>query len=125
MNLVTINNNKLWSKEKKNLLLGNWCVNNINKYSEEKDIDYLISKYHWNDRLKFQNDLKYVYEIYNLLLEKLCINLNKIHNLSYPIRYWEIILSKWLWTYLVMIYDRWEIIKSITNKNDKTFLFFI
>ena len=116
MNLVTINNNKLWSKEKKNLLLANWCINNIDRYSEEKNKDYLISDYHWNDRLKFKNDLEYVLKTYNLLLGKLSTDLNKIHNLKHPIRYWEIILSKWLWTYLVMTYDRWEIIKSIINK---------
>ena len=26
-------------------------------------------------------------------------------------------MFKWIWTYLVMTYDRWELIRSIKNKN--------
>ena len=32
MNLVTIDNEKLWSKSKKNLLLGDWCIDNNHRY---------------------------------------------------------------------------------------------
>ena len=35
MNLVTANNKTLWSKNKKNLLLGNWCVNNLHRYQKK------------------------------------------------------------------------------------------
>ena len=36
MNLVTIDNNKLWSKNNKNLLLGAWCIDNDNRYVKNK-----------------------------------------------------------------------------------------
>ena len=117
MNLVTIDNEKLWSKSKRNLLVGNWCIDNNHRYSKNEEKDYLVSEYHWEDKSKYQNDLKYLYKIYNFLLENLSLYLNKIHNLKYPKRYWEILLFKWLWTYLIMTYDRWEIIRSIKNKN--------
>jgi len=120
MNIVTIDNDKLWSKRQKNLLLGSWCINNKHRYQKNKKKNYLISDYHWSDKLKFQNDLKYLYKIYNLFLNNLSSNLNTFHNSKHPTRYWEILLSTWLWTYIVMVFDRWEIIKTI-KKNNKNF----
>lgn len=119
MNLVTADNKKLWSKNKKNLLVGIWCVDNEHKYKKEKNKKYLISKYHWNDQIKFRKDLKYLEKVYNLLLNNLYLNLNKFHKSKYPRRYWEIILYKWLWVYLFRVFDCWEIIRSIKIKNKK------
>ena len=112
MNLVTIDNNRLWSKKNKNLLLGDWCIDNKHRYLKSKKNKYLISEYHWNNKLKYQNDIKYLYKIYDILLNNLYLYLNKVHGLNHPIRYWEILLSKWLWTFTVMTYDRWEIVRT-------------
>ena len=117
MNLITVDRNKLWLKNKKNLLLGNWCIDNANRYKKDKTKKYLVSKYHWNSKSKFRKDLKYLHKIYNCLLDNLYLSLNKFHNLKYPKRYWEILLYKWLWVYLFATFDRWEIIRSIKNKN--------
>ena len=117
MNLITVDKNKLWSKNKKNLLLGNWCIDNDNRYKKDKNKKYLVSKYHWNSKSKFRKDRKYLYKIYNILLDNLYLSLNKFHNLKYPKRYWEILLYKWLWVYLFATFDRWEIIRSIKKKN--------
>ena len=65
MNLITVDKNKLWSKNKKNLLLGNWCIDNDNRYKKDKNKKYLVSKYHWNSKSKFRKDLKYLHKIYN------------------------------------------------------------
>ena len=81
MNLVTIDNKKLWSKSKKNLLVGNWCVDNDHRYNKDEKKKYLVSEYHWNDKSKYRKDLKYLYKVYNLLLDNLCLNLNKFHNI--------------------------------------------
>ena len=116
MNLVTIDNNRLWSKKNKNLLLGDWCIDNKHRYLKSKKNKYLISEYHWNNKLKYQNDIKYLYKIYDILLNNLYLYLNKVHGLNHPIRYWEILLSKWLWTFTVMTYDRWEIVRTLNNK---------
>ena len=117
MNLVTANNKTLWSKNKKNLLLGNWCVNNLHRYQKKNKKNYLISDYHWTNKSKFKKDLKYLYKVYILILDNLCKHLNKFHNTKYPKRYWEILLHRWLWLYLYMLYDRWEIVRSIESKN--------
>ena len=119
MNLVTADNKKLWSKNKKNLLIGNWCIDNEHRYRKNENKKYSISEYHWNNKLKFIRDLKYLHKIYNLLLDNLCLNLNKFHNTKYPKKYWKILLDRWLWLYLFKIYDRWEIIRSAKNENKK------
>ena len=36
MNLITVDRNKLWLKNKKNLLLGNWCIDNVSRYKKDK-----------------------------------------------------------------------------------------
>ena len=117
MNLVTIDNKKLWSKNKKNLLVGDWCINNDHRFKKNKKVKYFVSEYHWSKESKLEKDLKYLQKVYILFLNNLCKNLNEFHNWKYPIRYWEILLHKWLWAYLVAIFDRWEIIRSIRNKN--------
>ena len=117
MNLVTIDNEKLWSKGERNLLLGNWCIDNDHRFKKKGNKKYLVSEYHWSNESKQSKDLKYLHKIYNLLLNNLCSNLNKFHNLKYPKRYWEVLLHRWLWIYLIMIYDRWEVTRSIKNKN--------
>lgn len=118
MNLITRDNNKLWSKSKKNLLLGNWCIDNIHRYKKNNKKNYLISKYHWNNKIKLRKDIKYLNGVYNKLLNNLCLNLNEYHGTKYPKRYWEILLYKWLWFYLVFIFDRWEMVRLV-KKNKK------
>jgi len=119
MNLITIDNKKLWVKNKKNLLLGNWCINNDHKYKTNNKKNYSISDYHWKNKSKYRKDLKYLCKIYNLLLNNLQLNLNKFHKLNYPKRYWEILLYRWLWLYLFKIYDRWEIVRTTKKNNNK------
>ena len=60
MNLVTVDNEKLWSKSKRNLLVGNWCVDNNHRYSKNEEKDYLVSEYHWENKSKYKNDLKFM-----------------------------------------------------------------
>lgn len=119
MNLVTADNKKIWSKNKKNLLVGNWCVDNEHKYKKTEKKKYLIQKYHWDNKLKFKKDFKYLHKVYNKLLDNLCLNLNKFHKEKNSKQYWEIILYKWLWVYLFRIYDMWEIVRIIKLKNKK------
>ena len=109
MNLVTIDNKKIWSKNKKNLLVGSWCIDNEHKYKKDESKKYLISEYHWSNKSKIRKDMKYMYKIYNYLLDNLCLNLNKFHNLKYPKRYWELLLWQWLKLHIYMTYDIWEI----------------
>jgi putative transferase (TIGR04331 family) len=117
MNLVTIDNKLLFKK--KNLLLGSWCVDNIYKHNNNKKIFVNLS-YHWEIKSKRNKDYKYLFKLYNCFLKKLSKELNVCHGLNYSLRAWEVILFKWLWTYLVFVFDRWEQIKKASNNRKLT-----
>ena len=117
MNLVMIDNKLLLKK--KNLLLGSWCVDNIYKHNDKKIFFFNLS-YHWKIKSKRNKDYKYLFKLYNHFLKKLSRELNVCHGLNYSLRAWEIILYKWLWTYLVFVFDRWEQIKKASNNRKLT-----
>ena len=91
--------------------LGNWCKNNDYIISEGK-----VCKYHWDDRIKLENDNNYLVKFYENILLELSNKLNKIHNTKYSIEYWRINLGHWLFCYLCSIFDRWENVKICLNQ---------
>ena len=45
--------------------------------------------------------------------------LNKIHNENHDTRYWRLLLDPFLFYYISVMYDRWEIINSVVKKYKK------
>jgi len=108
----------------KRYLLGSWCLDLKNKnWMQLKD---QCLSYHWKDRNKFKKDFFYLENFKERLLEELVVFLNDFHKTSYPKRYWRIIIGPWLINFIAVIFDRWEIIKSISNnfENFDTHLIF-
>ena len=103
-------------KNEKILFLGEWC-----KLYSKKDIykqyDYKTLPYHWDDREKLYEDTKYIDEIYELYLSRLTDQLNMIHNVSYSLGYWRIILGPWLRYFIEMVYDRYLSIEKASKEN--------
>ena len=52
-------------------------------------------------------------KLYKFYLEKLTIYLNKYHNKKFSKRYWEIILTPWLWFFVSSVTFKWSLISSI------------
>lgn len=94
-------------KKTKNISLGNWCDNKI-----DKDTNYAV-KYHWNDQNKIDKDYNYLINLYEKILNNLHIQLNTYHNVSFNNRYWRILIGPWLFSFIFSIFDRHEIIKSL------------
>ena len=53
-------NFKEWKLSKKLLLLGSWCLNEKDDLSK---LNYELIPYHWKDDIKFQKDLKYLFQL--------------------------------------------------------------
>tara|TARA_Y100001968_G_scaffold276439_1_gene270725 strand:- start:189 stop:1982 length:1794 start_codon:yes stop_codon:yes gene_type:complete len=101
------------------LLLGEWCKLSKDGNNDYKRIDTV--PYHWADRTKRMNDSIYLNNLYENVLDVLVGKLNKIHKLNFSKRSWRIFIGPWLATYLSVVFDRWEIIKSALNNNKDLF----
>ena len=86
-----------------------------------KKIKYKTPKYyHWDAGRKLDEDFIYIKRAYSEILNNLSKSLNLYHNTQYPLRYWELLVSRWIEVYLLCLFDRWEILKSIFKKNKIT-----
>ena len=76
--ITKILNNQFQKKNK--LFLGRSCISNITNYSEIGD--YECIDYHWNDNSKFNQDYKYLYDLYYKIIEAISRDLNQFHKLN-------------------------------------------
>ena len=93
--------------------------NNINKNHRNKKDKYFSIPYHWMSSKKFEKDYYYLKKIHMHLLKKISNVLNKIHNENHDLRYWRILLDPFLFYYVSVMFDRWEIINSVVKKYKK------
>ena len=80
------------------------------KYELYKNISVLNYKINSIDK-----NFSYLLEIYESLLETLSIKLNKIHNLSYSVQSWRIIIGPWLFEFISIIFYNWKALEYINN----------
>ncbi len=115
INIFNFNKNINFQKnnlaKNNNYYIGPWCldlydikkesyVNTLNLYSPEN-----ISKYN--------KDVDYLIKNYNFILDLLYKKLNKIHKKNYKKQFWEILIGRWLYTWMNQVYFRWEYVKKI------------
>ena len=111
-NFVYSEKNKLLTKSK-NLLVGKWLFKNLLE-KEQTNLKYF--SHHWTNKEKQIKDFKIVKKIYDEVIKDLSINLNKYHSKKFSERQWEILLFFFLHQYILAVYDRWNLIKSIKRK---------
>ena len=70
MFLVTTSDERTWKKNEKILFLGEWCKLYQRK-REWENLDFDTVPYHWDDRIKYYNDYKYLSSIYEKYLKRL------------------------------------------------------
>ena len=123
INLITFNiddkninfdKNKFLTKN--TFLIGEWCKNNKNYYLDNKVKS--LNLYNYSKLNKKTKDAEYILKRYKELLKSLSKALNEIHNRKYSERYWEILLSRWLFTYLVDTYTAWQLSESAFKRNN-------
>ena len=98
--------------KKNSLLAGEWCLDGQANFFNKKNIV---------DRENHRNIPRegiICKKLYDRLLDDLINNLQKIYNVNWSKKSWEIFLGPWLIRYVSIIYDRYELIKYITAKYD-------
>jgi putative transferase (TIGR04331 family) len=116
--LVTTSDEKTWPKDKAITFLGTWCLN-YNRNFIWNNLNYQIEPYHWDNNKKFSDDYKYLSSIYKRALNQCAKELNKIHDVDYSYKYWEIVIGPWLKSFTGILYDRWYMISQTLKKTDK------
>lgn len=64
------------------------------------------------EKIKVHN---YNVKLYKSYLDKLTIYLNKYHKKKFSKRYWELILTPWLWWFISLVSFKWSLISSIKS----------
>lgn len=112
MFLVTTAIEEFWDFNKRLLLLGPWCLANKENRKLLEEKDYSVVPSPWKPGLKIKDVADYCYKIYDKLIPKLSEKLNSIHQVSYPLRYWRILLGPWLLPFIGVFYDRYRRIED-------------
>ena len=97
------------------LLLGEWCNGEDLSERHHKLVKGSLN-YHWKDRDKFYKDHKTIIALYNKLLPQYSDSLNLLHNVSYSLSFWAIIIGPWLLFFISNLFDRWS---SITQAKEE------
>jgi len=108
------NSKKTQKINTKNYFIGPWCLNPKNILKENyKDA---LNMYSPKKKIKFSKDVDYLIKSYDLILNLIYKNLNLVHNKNYSKQFWEILVARWLYTWINQVYFRWEYIKKIKKK---------
>jgi putative transferase (TIGR04331 family) len=107
-----------WPSEGKIVFLGKWCCIYSRKAKWQK-MNYEIADYHWDDREKLRSDYAIICKYYEFYLIQLTNKLNEIHRTNFSIRYWRILIGWWLFYFIGVLFDRWQIVKHAEKKYPK------
>ena len=105
-----LKNKKLW-------LIGMWLSPRPEADNSTENFKSLT--YHWDNRPKLESDIKAIKAHINGLKILLYPALNAIHQSNHSARYWDVLLSEWIYIYTQVTFDRWSVVelafKSIDN----------
>ena len=94
--------------------IGDWCELSKNIYLEKKKFEY-FDFYKWRNLKEKSKDTYFIIKVYEYFLEILADRLNYIHKKKETKKFWEILLSRWLFHYLQNLFSAWQIVQKIKN----------
>lgn len=104
----------LWDFDSKVLLLGPWCLSDKNRKILEKK-DYLLINTPWETSNKLKDAANYCQNVYEEIIPELAEVLNNLHSVSYPEKYWRILVGPWLLQFIEILYERFIRIEQATK----------
>lgn len=109
------NSNKILNNNKEiSLYIGPWCKKKINLTNE--NFDNTLNFYNATNTRGYNQDIKLLKKNYFILLKLITKILNIAHDKKYKIRFWEILVGRWLNTWINSVYFRWNYVNKIINK---------
>ncbi len=126
MLLVTTADPQTWGNGEKILFLGEWCKRYSQRNTWSK-LDYEVAPIYDFDREQLFNKNGYPQQVYERYLDVLAERLNQLHQVTFSLRYWRILIGPWLNTFIGVLFDRFQsidtVIKSGTATNTKILKF--
>ena len=98
------------------LFLGEWCK--TYPYKKNPKVKSKTLEYHWDDRNKLENDFLYLENFYKKVLISLSDKLNFIHKKDYGPDFWEITIGYWLYNFIHVVFDRWEVLSKLNYSKE-------
>ncbi len=116
MLLITTSDRRSWclDEETPRTYLGKWCFGT----QEPPPAVARFLPYHWDDRAKFKRDYAAITAAYESSLQALVDALNTFHGTSHGERYWRILLGPWLYVFVSILFDRWEMVTRAAAEID-------
>jgi len=114
--LVTTGLEDTWGRDEDILFLGEWCKRFSRKevWQSRRSI---TQPFIWADRKKLSTDHEYLENLHERVLLWLVKEMNSLHEVNHPVRYWRIILGPWLLSYIPTIWDRWQSIENVLKES--------
>jgi len=119
--LVTTAIKDFWDKDSNLLFLGPWCLANEGGVFDINSA--LIVHSPWKPAYRIKKASDYCYHMYNKIIPQISTNLNKIHNATYPVEYWRVLIGYWLLHFIQMVYDKYIRIEAVLNHNPDFFTY--
>ena len=108
--LATTALEETWGTGEPILFLGVWCQKYTRRDQwQHRDVETL--GYHWDDREKLARDYDRLTKVYERFLPVLAARLNEIHDVSYSVKYWRILVGPWLGYFIHILFDRFESVR--------------
>lgn len=112
------------SKRKRSYYISDNCIDdpdflskkNLNKFKRK-----IINNYHWNNSDKMKKDYSFLKEFIKKKKKEIINKLNKYHSIKMSDKYWKIIIFPWLNYITYILFDRWELVRLLKNKNKYLF----
>lgn len=105
--LATTGISEIWDLDKEVVLLGPWCLTSENNRRSPGMTQYSSIPSPWDDSTKKCEASQYCFELYGKIVPELSSALNSIHNVSYPVAYWQVLLGPWLLRFISVLYDKY------------------
>ncbi len=110
--LVTTGISEFWGREKDLLLLGPWCLAEKKNRQLVDHTAYCIVPSPWEPPLKIKEAADFCHGIYEEILPELSRQLNLMHGVSCPERYWRVLIGPWLAHFIGVFYERYKRIEN-------------
>lgn len=111
--LCTTGISEIWDLDSRLLLLGPWCLAKEGNKKLLERREYQLVPSPWEPANKIKEAADYCHNIYLNLLPQLAEMLNSIHQVSYPVRYWQILIGPWLLYFIGIFYERYRRIENV------------